>query len=101
LAEHGWGKLAGMEVPRTSRSAFVEEVRRVFGTEPRAKPNDPAFPAKGLWRWFYSWVYRHIFAIAVHEEIVAAAGLPDCSVGAGYRSVERGDMKQLQNFIRV
>jgi hypothetical protein len=99
VSEFGWTNGSGWEVPKTDRGQFLAEVRKAFGTQPRATRSsaDPRSFALSVLRWMSS----RYFAVSVHDRIAAEAGLPECSVGAGFRYVEGRSVSGHDAFVRV
>ncbi len=106
VREHGWSRSGAFQVPRSDRSQFVKEIRRLFELDHTAPPapgsQDVAAPGQSLlWRALNIWSQR-TFAIAVHEAIVMDAGLPRACIGAGFRYVSRGDVGDVApGFVHV
>ncbi len=104
VMEHGWSNGPPFDVPRTDRSAFVEQVRARFGTGRRAPVRHAPVPGgfRELLAGLLGLAFGRFFAIDRHKRLVEETGLPDVCIGAGYNYVARGDViGGAQQFTRV
>ena len=94
-SEYGISHMSSVEVPKTSKREFVRQVRSAFQTT--AAKREMLIP---WWiRPFIAWK----LVILQHEQLAAELGLPELTVGAGYRYVERGDLPRGKktDFVQV
>lgn len=63
-----------------NRMSDGEELCRVFGNPERRDRIRSILTGE-----------RQVFAVMIHQELVAALGLPSCTIGSGYRYVAEGD----------
>jgi len=101
VQEYGWCNSSAFEVPRSDRAEFIEQVGRRFAGVRRPRPRPPGFdlPHLGFGRrlalWVLSALSKNVFAIRVHQDLVADMGLPEVCAGAGFRYVSRGEFADL------
>jgi len=97
VQEFGWCHSSAFEVPKSDRAEFVEQVSRRFAgvRRPRSRPLGLDIPHLGFGRrltlWALSALSKNVFAIRIHQDIVADMGLPEVCAGAGFKYVSRGE----------
>jgi hypothetical protein len=93
--EYGTSRLAGTPAPSTSKREFMRRIHETMGTSRVTRPQ--SLP------WVASALFGSILAVIKHERLAAELGLPEATVGTGFRYVDRDDVPRAKksDFLRV
>ena len=93
--EYGISRLGGTPAPPTSKREFVRRVHEAMATSRVTRTH--SLP------WLVRTFLGSVLVVIRHEHLAAELGLPEATVGTGFRYVDRGDVPRAKksDFLRV
>ncbi len=103
VQEYMWGDPLSLKNRLSAgRRRFAGHVRRAFGTTRNTSFRPPEIPLPGFLKKLAPLFMRAVFAVRVHQALMAETGLPSVCAGAGFSYVSRGHFQDREpSFVRV